>query len=47
MFGIEANKARTRSWGDRLVPIGHRKDTGEAGDLANFLGSWVAGKPKG
>ena len=31
MFGIEANKARTRSWGDRLVPIGHRKDTGEAG----------------
>jgi hypothetical protein len=33
-----------RPEGDRLVLVGHRKDTGEAVDLASFPRSWVAGK---
>lgn len=36
-----------RPVGERLVLIGHRKDTGAAVELGSFPRSWVAGKTKG
>jgi hypothetical protein len=36
-----------RADGDRLVVIGHRKDNGEAVELARFPRSWAVGKSSG